>query len=215
MIADTFQYKDRLDAGQRLANELSAYRGTDAVVLAIPRGGVPVAWVVAKELGLPLDIVLSKKIGHPLQKEYAIGAVSLTDSFIADHEDVPASYIEEEIKKIQARLKEMYDKFMDGRPPINVSGKTVIIIDDGIATGNTILSTVRMIRKQSPAKVVVATPVASEGAITKLSPEVDEVVCPLVPYLFFGVGQFYEDFEQTSDEEVKAFLDNFHLNNGQ
>ena len=215
MIADTFQYRDRLDAGQRLANELSAYKDMDAVVLAVPRGGVPVAWVVAKELHLPLDIVLSKKIGHPLQKEYAIGAASLTDSFIADHEDVPRSYIEEEIRTIQARLKEMYEKFRDGRPPIDVSGKIVIIIDDGIATGNTILSTVRMIRKQSPAKVVVATPVASEGAIEKLSGEVDEMVCPLVPYLFFGVGQFYEDFEQTSDEEVKSFLDNFHQHESQ
>src|SRR4051812_8925289 len=117
MFMEYFKYKDRFDAGLILAKELRKYKNKNGIVLAIPRGGVPVASVVARELDFSLDIALSKKIGHPLHKEYAIGAVSLTDSFISDHKDVPESYIKSEEKKIRIRLREMYQKFMGNKMP--------------------------------------------------------------------------------------------------
>ncbi|HXL56496.1 MAG TPA: phosphoribosyltransferase family protein, partial [Chitinophagaceae bacterium] len=177
------------------------------VLLPIPRGGVPVAFVIAEELGFPVDIVLIKKIGHPLHKEYAIGAVSLTDSYIVPHEEVSKHYIEKETEHIHTRLRKMYSKFMGDKELENLEGKTVIIVDDGIATGNTLMATVKMLKKSHPHKLIIATPVASETAIEKLSKEADEVICPFVPEIFFGVSGFYERFDQTTDEEVMFYLD--------
>lgn len=201
------RYKDRIDAGNILAESLAKYKGKDGVVLAIPRGGVPVGYVVAKALNFSLDIALSKKIGHPLQKEYAIGAVSLAGSFISDRADVPESYIKSEEQKIKNRLREMYREFMGNRHPENVAGRTVIIVDDGIATGNTILATLKMVESQEPAEIIVAAPIAGQNAVELLSPHADEIVCPIVAEYFMGISSFYEDFEQTSDEEVKYYLE--------
>jgi predicted phosphoribosyltransferase len=139
--------------------------------------------------------------------EYAIGAASLTDHFVIPHENVSKKYIEEELQKIRIRLREMYNRFMGDKEPESLKGKTVIIIDDGIATGNTILGTVNVIRKSQPGKLVIGVPVASKVAMEKLSKEVDEAVAVLVPEEFYGVGAFYEDFEQVSDEEVLYYLD--------
>ncbi|MDP4261320.1 MAG: phosphoribosyltransferase family protein [Bacteroidota bacterium] len=200
-------YHDRLEAGLALAKALRKYKNDPGVVLAVPRGGVPVAFVVAEELGFPLDILLTKKIGHPANHEYAIGAVSLTDRFIVPHNGVQEEYIDRETEKIRRRLREMYRKFMGDKDPEPLKNKTVIVIDDGIATGNTLLSTVNMLRKNEPARIIIAVPVASRNAIEKLSKEVDDIVCPLVPDVFFGVGAFYENFEQVSDEEVIFYLD--------
>src|SRR6266498_4256243 len=200
-------YYDRIEAGQELARHLKKYQNEPCVLLAIPRGGVPIAYVIAEELGFPADIVLTKKIGHPLHKEYAIGAVSLTDSYIVPHAEVSKDYIEKETEHIHRRLRKMYSKFMGDRELDNLEGKNAIIVDDGIATGNTLMATVRMLKKSHPAKIVIATPVASDSAIEKLSKEVDEVVCPYVPDIFFGVGGFYEHFDQTTDEEVMHYLD--------
>jgi predicted phosphoribosyltransferase len=182
-------------------------------VLAVPRGGVPIAYVVAKELGFPLDIVLTKKIGHPLNSEYAIGAVSLTDRFIVPHEEVPDEYIERQTAVIREKLKTMYKKYRGEKEPEPVKGKTVIVIDDGIATGNTLMATVKMLRKGEPSKMVVAVPVASSSAVEKLSKEADEIVCLLVPELFYGVGAFYEVFDQVSDEEVIHYLEEIKKEN--
>lgn len=200
-------FRDRMEAGELLAAKLKNYKNTSGVVLAVPRGGVPVAYAVARELGFPIEVVLTKKIGHPMNKEYAIGAASLTDYFVIPHENVSEEYIQEELKLIRANLKKMYTRFMGDKEPADIKDKTVIVIDDGIATGNTLLGTIHVLRKSKPGKIVIGVPVASKSAIKKLSTEVDEVVAVMVPDEFHGVGAFYEDFEQVSDEEVLFYLD--------
>lgn len=200
-------FRDRLDAGRQLAVKLIQYKNEPGVILAIPRGGVPVAFELAKEFKMPLELVLTKKIGHPSNKEYAIGAASLYDYFIVPHENVTTQYIEEELVSIRSRLNEMSRKFMKGKSPIQLEGKTIIIVDDGVATGNTLMGTVNLLKKSNPKKMVIAVPVASKIAFYKLSKEVDEIVALLIPEIFHGVGEFYEDFEQVSDEEVNELLD--------
>lgn len=200
-------FKDRIEAGYALAEKLKKYKNAEGVVLAVPKGGVPIGYIVAKELGLPLELILSKKIGHPLNKEYAIGAVSLWGSFIVPHDDVPQDYIDREIKKIHANLEKMQLKFMAGKEPENIEHKTVIVIDDGIATGNTLLATINMLKKHEPAKIVIAVPVSSKSAYQKLSKEVDELVSLIVPEYFVGVGGYYEQFEDVSENEVLQYLE--------
>ncbi|MES1249716.1 MAG: phosphoribosyltransferase family protein [Chitinophaga rupis] len=200
-------FSDRKEAGKLLAEKLKKYQGLPGVILAVPRGGVPVAYVVAKELGLPLDLVLTRKIGHPVNREYAIGAVSLTDSFVIPHRGVSQFYIDSEIRTIRERLKEMYRKFMGDKEPEPLTGKTVIVIDDGVATGTTLLGTINMLRKSHPSKIVIAVPVASDSAVKKLSEVADELVVILIPEEFYGVGAFYENFEQVTDKEVMYYLD--------
>lgn len=201
-------FTNRIEAGMMLAERLKKYKGTDAVILAVPRGGVPVAFAVAKELGLPVQLVLAKKIGHPLNKEYAIGAAGLTDYFVVPHDNVPEAYIRQEVAVIRTRLNEMQQQFMGGKEAIGLKGKQLIVIDDGIATGNTLLATVNLLRKMNPSKLVIAVPVASASAVEKLSEVADEVVALLVPDEFYGVGAFYEDFSQVTDDEVKRYLEN-------
>ena len=184
-------FQNRTEAGLLLAEKLKKYKNAQGVVLAVPRGGVPVAYEVAKMLGLPLEIILTKKIGHPVNKEYAIGAASLTDYFVIPHNNVSDEYIDAEVERIRTRLKDMYQKFMGDTEPLNPEGKTVIVIDDGIATGNTLLGTVNVLRKSKPAKIIIAVPVASQNAVKKLATEVDEVIAVLVPENFYGVGAFY------------------------
>ncbi len=200
-------FRDRIEAGILLAEKLQKYKSDKGIVLAVPRGGIPVAYAVARELNFPIEIVLTKKIGHPANNEYAIGAASLNDHFIVPHENVSEEYIQRELIVIRRRLKEMYKKFMGDREPESLEGKTIIVIDDGIATGNTLLGTVKVLRKSRPGKIVIAAPVASESAIEKLSNEVDEVVAVFIPEIFYGVGAFYEDFRQVTDEEVMFYLD--------
>ena len=200
-------FRDRIEAGILLADKLKKYKNDPGIVLAVPRGGVPVAYAVARELGFPFEVTLTKKIGHPGNKEYAIGAASLTDYFIVPHDGVTEEYIQQELLRVRSRLKEMYTRFMGDKEPENLKGKTVIVIDDGIATGNTLMGTVNVLRKSKPGKIVIGVPVASKSAMLKLSKEVDEVIALLIPEEFYGVGAFYEDFEQVSDEEVLLYLD--------
>ena len=199
-------FRDRIDAGLFLAERLKKFKGDPGVVLAVPRGGVPVAYSVARELNFPLDLILTKKIGHPRNEEYAIGAASLSDYFVIPHANVSDDYILQEVERIRTRLKEMYKKFMGDREPENLKGKTVIVVDDGIATGNTILATVNVLRKSEPAKIVIAAPVASKTAVQKLSKEVDEVIAVMIPHEFYGVGAFYHNFTQVGDEKVLFYL---------
>lgn len=200
-------FKDRMHAGKLLAAKLQKYKNDRGLVLAIPRGGVPVAYEVVRELGCPMEVVLTKKIGHPYNKEYAIGAASLTDYFVIPHQNVSSKYIEQELILIRERLKEMRQKFMGNVPAESVKGKTVIIIDDGMATGNTILGTIRLIRQGEPGKIVVGVPVASKEALQKITNEVDEVVTVLIPEKLSGVGAYYENFNQVSDEEVLVYME--------
>jgi putative phosphoribosyl transferase len=199
-------FRDRIEAGKLLAEKLKKYKNDPGIVLAVPRGGVPVAYDIARELGFPIEVILIKKIGHPANREYAIGAASLTDYFILPHTGVTEEYIQQELKRIRRRLKEMYTTFMGDNEPEKLEGKTVIVVDDGIATGNTLLGTINVLRKSKPSKIIIAVPVASRSAYEKLSEEVDEVIALMVPETFYGVGAFYEDFQQVSDEEVLFYL---------
>ncbi|QHS55340.1 phosphoribosyltransferase [Mucilaginibacter sp. 14171R-50] len=203
-------FRDRTAAGHLLADKLSAYKKESGVVLAVPRGGVPVAYHVAKELRFPLDIVLIKKIGHPNGKEYAIGAASLTDYVVIPQQGVSQAYLEQELTGIRRRLAEMRKKFQGDAEPVDIKGKTVIVIDDGAATGHTLLRTLELIKKSRPAKVVVAIPVASAPAIKLLKDEADEVIACLVPPDFYGVGAYYDNFDEVSDDEVSFYLDKLH-----
>jgi len=208
-------FNDRIDAGIQLAGSLSHFKNQNVVVLAIPRGGLPLGSIVAKSLDAPLDVALSKKIGSPFNKEYAIGAVSMENMVLSDADRVNKSYIDEETKRIRKKLKERHDQYYKNRSPVNLKDKIVIIVDDGIATGNTILVTIELVSMQKPAKIVVAIPVAPLSAITKLqdSPLVNEVVCLQTPYDFRAVGQFYEEFYQVSDEEAIQLLDETNVPN--
>lgn len=200
-------FTDRLDAGMQLSLKLAEYKNKDGIVLAIPRGGVPVGFVVARELGLPMEILLSKKIGHPNNPEFAIGSVSMQGIVINDEAlDVSKDYINKETERIQKGLKEKFKLFMGDQKPTDLTGKIVIIIDDGVATGNTILATIKTIKNSSPAKIIVAVPVAPKDSILKLKKSADEVISILTPNIFYGVGQFYYDFSQVSDEEALEYL---------
>jgi len=199
-------FQNRSDAGRLLASKLKKYQNMPGVLLAVPRGGVPVAYEVAKELNMPLEVILVKKLGHPLNKEYAIGAVSLKDMFVIPHEDVTDFYIQTEVEKIRRRLQEMQKKFMGDAEPENLQGKTIVIIDDGVATGNTLLATIRLLRNENALKVVVAVPVISKSAARKIRIEADELITVYILETFYGVGAFYDDFTQVSDEEVVDYL---------
>jgi predicted phosphoribosyltransferase len=206
-------FKDRIDAGNQLAERLAEYKEKNVVVLAIPRGGLPIGAIVAKALKAPLDVALSKKIGHPYHKEYAIGAVSMEDIILSDAKGISKEYLEEETARIRKKLKERQAQYYQNRAPQPLKGKTVIIIDDGIATGNTLLVTVDLVSHRKPEKIIVAIPVAPESGILKLkgNPNVDEVICLQVPYHFQAVGQFYEAFEQVSDQEAIRILEETNL----
>jgi predicted phosphoribosyltransferase len=200
-------FQDRIDAGLALCQHLQHYKNAaDGLTLAVPRGGVPVALPVAKILQLPLEVILSKKIGHPMHKEFAIGAVSLTGQVITPNAYASDEYIQHETEHIREELRAMYNKFMGDKKPTPVKGKIVIIIDDGVATGHTMLSTIEMIRREEPKKVVIAVPVASRQAAEKLSEVADEFICVWIPSHFRSVGEFYADFTQVTDEEVIAML---------
>ena len=202
-------FTDRIDAGIQLSEKLNSYAGENTVVLAIPRGGLPVASVVAKSLNAPLDVALIKKLGHPHNREYAIGAVSMNNVVLSDSLGISQAYIKEETERIRGLLKKRYDQYYKNRSPKDLQDKSVIVIDDGIATGNTLMATIELVRKQDPGKVIVAVPVAPMTSLYKFkdSPLVDEVVCLSTPLNFHAVGQFYERFTQVSDEEAIAILE--------
>ena len=200
-------FRDRIEAGKLLAAKLKKYKNDSGLIMAVPRGGLPVAYVVAIELGFPIDLILTKKIGHPVYKEYAIGSVSLTDHFVLSYDNVTQEYIDHEVQRIQTMLKEMYTRYMGNKEPENATGKTMIVIDDGIATGNNLLGTIHMLRQRKPVKIVIGVPVASQDAVYELSKEVDEVVTVHIPDKFCGVGGYYDDFEEVSDDEVMYYLD--------
>ena len=208
-------FKNRIEAANLLADQLQAYKEKNALILAIPRGGVPMGYIIAKQLHLPLEVVLSKKIGHPMHKEYAIGAVTLKSQVLSEAaKEVSKSYIEEETKKIRNLLSKRYQYYNGNKKPQELKDKILIIVDDGIATGNTIISTLEMLHKEQPKKIVVAIPVSSQSALQKLRSTafVDEVICLSAPMNFRAVGQFYENFDQVDDTQVKAFLNSATVN---
>lgn len=207
-------FKNRVDAAEQLVDRLSKYKDTDAVVLAIPRGGLPLGKVIAESLNIPMDIVLSKKLSHPAQREYAIGAVSLHGRILSDIDEVSDKYIEEETVRVRHILTKRYKDYYSGRLPLSLFEKTVIIVDDGIATGLTLLSTIELVQQQGPAQIVVVIPVASTGGFQRImsAPNVDEVICLHVIEDFRSVGKYYEDFRQVNDDEAVELLRSVSIN---
>lgn len=199
-------FSDRYDAAMQLAPLLEKYKKEKGVILAVPRGGVPIGYYLAKYLDFPLDLLMTKKLGHPGNEEFAIGAVSLEGSIVEETTGVPEQYIREETRRIREQLKERYIKFMGNKEPVDIKGKIIIVVDDGVATGRTILSTIKILRNKEPRKIVVAVPVASEEAADRIREVVDDFICLHTPYPFYGVGRFYADFTQVEDEDVLLLL---------
>lgn len=200
------RFKNREDAALRLIPRLAKYKDEEGLVLAVPRGGVPIAYYVAKHYNLPLDLLMTKKIGHPLHEEFAIGAVSLEDHVVDEEQTGFSEYIASEVNRIRTFLKEQYKKFMGNHRAAELNGKTLIIIDDGMATGNTILSSIKMLRRKNPKRIVVAVPVVSQQAVEKIGAEVDDIICLYTPEPFISVGLHYLDFSEVNDREVIRLL---------
>jgi predicted phosphoribosyltransferase len=205
-------FRDRSEAGAILAVTLAAYvQQPNTIVLALPRGGVPVAYEIARRLGLPVDVFIVRKLGVPGQNELAMGAIAsggiryinkdVTSELGIDEQTIDAVSNREE-KELERRER-LYRR---GRPPLEVRGKTVLLVDDGLATGSTMLAAIAALRQSGPAKIVVAVPAAARETCSKISREVDEIVCAAMPEPFRAVGQWYLQFPQTTDEEVRDLL---------
>jgi len=214
-VSDFFAlpFRDRADAGRRLAAALSSYRQEDCLVLALPRGGVPVADEVAQSLAAPMDLLLVRKIGAPWHPEFAIGAVVDGGApIIVRNDDIlrATGVSESEFKKICALELEEIERrrrlYLQGSQPLDPKGHIAIVIDDGIATGATVRAALRAVRKRDPKKLILAVPVAPRAAIAELRPEVDDIVCLATPEPFGAVGYFYSNFDQVSDSEVIAIM---------
>lgn len=204
-------FRDRREAGEMLAARLLPEAEEYDLVLAIPRGGLPLGEIIAKRLQLPLDVVLTKKIGARFNKEYAIGALSLKGRILEPQaSESDPEYIESETKRIRKLLEARDAKYHQTAKRQEVKNKDVILVDDGIATGSTMLATVDLIHGEGASRIVLAIPVAPPSAVKRLlaSPHVDQVVCLQQPRTFYAIGQFYENFGQVSDEEAISILEN-------
>lgn len=206
-------FYDRHEAGEKLAPLLLKYKDNkNTLVLGLPRGGVVVAYEVAKALNLPLDIMVMRKIGAPMNHELAIGATDELGHTVLNQEiieslGVSEGYIEEEKKKEQAIAKDRLDCYRNNRAPLSLKGKAVLLIDDGLATGATMLAAIHSAKAKKAKKIVVAIPVAPAETIEKMKKEADEVICFHIPIFFGAVGAFYQVFDQTTDEEVIGLLE--------
>jgi len=202
-------FKDRHDAGKQLAKKLRKFKNKkDVIVLGIPRGGVEVAFEVAKLLRVPLSIVVTKKIGHPFEAEFAIGAVS-PGNYIVDEsyeKEAGKEYIQNTVREMNREIKRRYAEYTKGKMP-ELRNKVTIIIDDGLATGYTMLAAIKYIKSKNPKKVIAAIPVAAQDSFEKVKEIADVVVCLQVPVFFSAVGSFYQEFTQSEDEEVKYYLE--------
>ncbi len=206
------RFRDRREAGRLLAEKLAAYANRpDVIVLALPRGGVPVAYEVARALGTPLDVFLVRKLGLPGHEEFAMGAVAsggvrvLNDDVVRTLQ-IPNSMIDAVVRRELEELARRARLYRGDRPPPDVRNRTVILVDDGLATGATMQAAIQALRQLQPARIVVAVPTASPETCEELGKEVDEIVCAITPDPFYAVGLWYSDFSQTSDEEVGDLL---------
>jgi predicted phosphoribosyltransferase len=209
---ETRRFRDRTEAGRYLAELLPDYAGRDdVVVLALPRGGVPVGYEVAKALGAPLDVFVVRKLGVPGHPELAMGAIATGGVLVLDEGLVRRLGInEEQIRRaVETELRELERReaaYRGGRDPPNLEGKTVILVDDGLATGATMRAAALAVRNYNPERVVVAVPVAAGQTCDEFRDDVDDIICAVTPSPFHAVGLWYEDFSQTSDEEVRELL---------
>ena len=202
-------FKNRHEAGQQLAKELSKYKNKkDVIVLGIPRGGVEVAFNIAKILRVPLGVVVTKKIGHPYESEFAIGAVSPGNYIIDENytREAGEDYLKNTVREMNAEIKRRYKEYTKGKLP-ELKGKIAIIVDDGLATGYTMFAAIKYIKSKNPKKVIAAIPVATQDSYEKVKQVTDEVVCLQVPVFFSAVGSFYQNFMQLEDKEVKFYLE--------
>ena len=205
-------FDNRADAGRKLAGQLKRYvNEKNVIVLGLPRGGVPVAFEVASALNAPLDVFVSRKLGVPGQEELAFGAISSGGVRVLDPEIVQAAAVSDlQIERITAREKVELERreatYRGGRPPLEIAGATVILVDDGVATGSSVRAAISALRQMKPQRIVLATPVIPAATYQRLRTEVDDLVCVVMPEGFYGIGQFYEDFSQVTDEEVINLL---------
>jgi len=206
-------FRNRQEAGRSLASRLAKYANReDVIVLGVPRGGVPVAFEVATTLNLPLDIFVLRKLGVPWHEELAFGAIGsgggrvLNESVVEEFgiSDVEIALVTRAEREELERRERLY---RGSRPPLDVHGRTIILVDDGIATGSSIRAAIQALRQMKPAAIVVATPVAPQESCNRLQHEVDELVCVEMPEPFYAIGEFYDDFSQVSDDEVNELLD--------
>ncbi|MGV3743303.1 MAG: phosphoribosyltransferase [Burkholderiaceae bacterium] len=214
MLGDSPPFKDRRDAGLQLASALMYLKKDRPVILALPRGGVPVAYEVAHELMAPLDVLVVRKIGAPGYAELGIGAVvdgehpqTVLHEDLIRQLNVPASYLAEETQRQLVEIERRRKCYCGDRPPLQVHGRTVIIVDDGIATGGTMAAALKAVAREGPEKLIFAVPVAARDSLDRLCREVDDGISLVVPPDFRAVGQFYRDFDQTEDEEVISLLE--------
>jgi putative phosphoribosyl transferase len=205
-------FNNRSDGGKKLAQRLERYGGKkDVFVLAIPRGGVVTADEVARSLGAPLDIIIIRKIGFPGNPEFGIGAVCETGAVVLDRKSiesygVPQSYIDRSIIEKKKEIESRIEKYRGGKSLPNLTGRTIILVDDGVATGSTVKAAIQALREEKLKKLVVAIPVAPPETANELSKMADEFVCLEIPVNFMAVGMFYQDFQQVSDDEVIGIL---------
>ncbi len=204
-------FENRTDAGRKLATRLQKYRDRSPLVIALPRGGGPVAYEVARALGAPLDVLVARKIGAPGQPEFGIGAIAqggamfLNDGVVREL-GVTQEYLNAVTRKETAEMARRVRAYRGDRPPLDVRGRTVLLVDDGLATGVTTRAAVRALREQAPREIILAVPVCAPETALELRSEFDEVICASSPEHFRAVGLWYVDFEQTTDEEVVSLL---------
>jgi putative phosphoribosyl transferase len=206
-------FTDRQDAGRRLANELLRFKDQRPAVLALPRGGVPVGFEIAAALEAPLDVVLVRKVGVPGWPELGLGAIvdgenpdQFIDQNMAATFDVSEAYLDREIARQRQEIERRREVYYKGRRPTDIRQRTVIVVDDGIATGATMRIALRALRRRDPARLVLAVPVAPADTLAALQSEADEIACLATPGLFGAISQFYADFEQVGDEKVIELL---------
>jgi putative phosphoribosyl transferase len=205
-------FRNREEAGKKLADALIRFKGEDVVVLGIPRGGVVVANEVAKALGAPLDVVVTRKIEAPGEPEYALGAVTQEGDVIMDRQAAESlgatpEYIDDQVRKKREEVRERMDRLRGDAPYPELKGKVVVIVDDGIATGSSVSAAVMSVKKRNPKEIVVAAPVAPADAVETLSEDGTKVVCLETPESFLAIGEFYRDFDQVEDIVVRRILD--------
>lgn len=205
-------FRNRREAGRQLAVRLAAYANRpDVLVLALPRGGVPVAYEVARALNAPMDVFLVRKLGVPGYEELAMGAIATGGVRVLNEDvvrglDIPDYVIDAVAAREQEELERRERAYRDGRPPPDIRGRIVTLVDDGLATGATMQAAVKALRQQQPARIIVAVPTAAAETCERLKAEADEVICAMTPQPFYGVGRWYDDFSQTTDEEVRDLL---------